>query len=362
MDKINLQDESILEKFREFYNPEEEIDSEDAKTLYEEMSEEKKEDFNEFLLIEEEVLEEDAKEDFVDDDFDSFIEEDDEEDEEDESLGTFSKRMTNSIVARKRNDIIRLSDLTNEEIVEKFQDGNQNALGALVDKNQGLVRSRASYFYRSHGNDLELEDLVQSGMLGMIRAAEKFDLTLGYKFTTYAYKWIDKAIRKAINKEGHTIRIPAGKYLKLNKLKQILKANPEASDDEIYAILENEGINKKQADDLFLINRNQVNSTSLNINLDSEDSTGDELMDMVGDDSTPVDDQILEKDMEMFLLKALNQLTDREKQIIIYRYGLDNEKPKTLEEIGKIYNLSRERIRQIENQALGKLKEYSDQE
>ena len=168
--------------------------------------------------------------------------------------------------------------------------------------------------------------------------------------------------RKAINKEGHTIRIPAGKYLKLNKLKQILKANPEASEEELYKILKQEGIDKKQADDLFLINRNQVNSTSLNINLDSEDSTGDELMDMVGDDSIPVDDQILKKDMEDFLMKALDQLSDREKQIIIYRYGLDNEKPKTLEEIGTIYNLSRERIRQIENQALGKLKQYSDQD
>ena len=83
---------------------------------------------------------------------------------------------------------------------------------------------------------------------------------------------------------------------------------------------------------------------------------------MVGDDSIPVDDQILKKDMEDFLMKALDQLSDREKQIIIYRYGLDNEKPKTLEEIGTIYSLSRERIRQIENQALGKLKQYSDQD
>ncbi|MDD7306124.1 MAG: sigma-70 family RNA polymerase sigma factor [Peptoniphilaceae bacterium] len=363
MDKINLQDESILDKFREFYDPDEDIDSEDAKRLYEEMPDEQKEDFADFLLEETDILEDGTSEDFVDDDVDLIAEDELEEDEEDyDSLAISPVKVKNSIVARKRNDIIKLSDLSNEEIVESFQNGNQNALAALVEKNQGLVRSRASYFFRSHGNDLELEDLVQSGMLGMIRAAEKFDLSLGYKFTTYAYKWIDKAIRKAINKEGHTIRIPAGKYLKLNKLKQILKANPEASDEELYSILENEGINKKQADDLFLINRNQVNSTSLNINLDSEDSTGDELMDMVGDDSTPVDVQILEKDMEMFLLKALDQLTEREKQIIIYRYGLDNEKPKTLEEIGKIYNLSRERIRQIENQALGKLKEFSDEE
>lgn len=333
MDKINFNDEEIFEKFKDFFD-EEDIDQKEAEKLYKSLTEDEKEEFDQYL--EDEQL----------------------EDDEEENI----HKIKNSLVAKKRSDIIRLSDLTNEQIVEQFQEGNQNALGALVDKNQGLVRSRASYFYRSHGNDLELEDLVQSGMLGMIRAAEKFDLTLGYKFTTYAYKWIDKAIRKAINKEGHTIRIPAGKYLKLNKLKQILKANPEANEEELYKILKQEGIDKKQADDLFLINRNQVNSTSLNINLDSEDSTGDELMDMVGDDSIPVDDQILKKDMEDFLMKALDQLSDREKQIIIYRYGLDNEKPKTLEEIGTIYSLSRERIRQIENQALGKLKQYSDQD
>ena len=333
MDKIDFNDEEVFEKFKDFFD-EDDIDEKQAQKIYKGLTEDEKEEFEQFLEDEELEIEE----------------------EEDR------KKIKNSIVARQRSDIIRLSDLTNEQIVEQFQEGNQNALGALVDKNQGLVRSRASYFYRSHGNDLELEDLVQSGMLGMIRAAEKFDLTLGYKFTTYAYKWIDKAIRKAINKEGHTIRIPAGKYLKLNKLKQILKANPEASEEELYKILKQEGNDKKQADDLFLINRNQVNSTSLNINLDSEDSTGDELMDMVGDDSIPVDDQILKKDMEDFLMKALDQLSDREKQIIIYRYGLDNEKPKTLEEIGTIYNLSRERIRQIENQALGKLKQYSDQD
>lgn len=339
MDKINLEDKETLEKLKEYLdNPD--MTDEDLLKVIGSLTEDQKEEILEIIAED-------------DDEFDD-------DDDDDDLIGSAKKGVNTSLAPIKRKDMMKLSDLNNEEIVEQFQLGNQNALAALVEKNQGLVRSRASYFFRSHGNDLDLEDLVQSGMLGMIRAAEKFDLSLGYKFTTYAYKWIDKAIRKAINKEGHTIRIPAGKYLKLNKLKQILKANPEASDEELYRILENEGINKKQADDLFLINRNQVNSTSLNINLDSEDSTGDELMDMVGDESTPVDMLILEKDMENFLMQALDQLTDREKQIIIYRYGLDNEKPKTLEQIGSIYDLSRERIRQIENQALGKLKDYSD--
>lgn len=355
MDKINLKDKRIVDRIRAFFNSED-MGVEEIASVLEELSEEEKEELTDF--VEEEEIQEDEDYEEKDD-----IEEADDIDEDDEDEEPKVKRSeSTAITPITRSDMMKMSDLTNEEIVEQFQLGNQNALAALVEKNQGLVRSRASYFYRSHGNDLDLEDLVQSGMLGMIRAAEKFDLTLGYKFTTYAYKWIDKAIRKAINKEGHTIRIPAGKYLKLNKLKQILKANPEASDEEIYKILEKEGIDKKQADDLFLINRNQVNSTSLNINLDSEDSTGDELMDMVGDESTPVDMLILERDMENFLMQALDQLTERERQIIIYRYGLDNEKPKTLEEIGSIYDLSRERIRQIENQALGKLKEYSDAE
>lgn len=355
MDKINLKDERIIKRLHQYFNSED-MSQEEIASVIEDLSDEEKEEVYDFITKEEIIEEEEFEEN------EEIDEVDDIEDDDDEDFIKVKRNQTAAITPLTRKDMMKLSDLTNEEIVEKFQEGNQNALAALVDKNQGLVRSRASYFYRSHGNDLDLEDLVQSGMLGMIRAAEKFDLSLGYKFTTYAYKWIDKAIRKAINKEGHTIRIPAGKYLKLNKLKQILKANPEASDEELYKILEKEGIDKKQADDLFLINRNQVNSTSLNINLDSEDSTGDELMDMVGDESTPVDMLILERDMENFLMKALNQLTDREKQIIIYRYGLDNEKPKTLEEIGSIYDLSRERIRQIENQALGKLKEYSDSE
>ena len=356
MDKINLKDERTIKRLHQYFNSED-MSQEEIASVIEDLSDEEKEEVYDFITKEEEIIEEEEFEENEEID-----EVDDIEDEDDEDFIKVKRNQTAAITPLTRKDMMKLSDLTNEEIVEQFQEGNQNALAALVEKNQGLVRSRASYFYRSHGNDLDLEDLVQSGMLGMIRAAEKFDLSLGYKFTTYAYKWIDKAIRKAINKEGHTIRIPAGKYLKLNKLKQILKANPEASDEELYKILEKEGIDKKQADDLFLINRNQVNSTSLNINLDSEDSTGDELMDMVGDESTPVDMLILERDMENFLMKALNQLTDREKQIIIYRYGLDNEKPKTLEEIGSIYDLSRERIRQIENQALGKLKEYSDSE
>ena len=355
MDKINLKDERVVERIRSYFNSQD-MGKEEIASVLEELSDEEKEELIDF--IDDEEIEDNEEFEEKDD-----IEEiDDIDEDEDDDEPKIKRSESTAITPITRSDMMKMSDLTNEEIVEQFQKGNQNALAALVEKNQGLVRSRASYFYRSHGNDLDLEDLVQSGMLGMIRAAEKFDLTLGYKFTTYAYKWIDKAIRKAINKEGHTIRIPAGKYLKLNKLKQILKANPEASDEEIYKILEKEGIDKKQADDLFLINRNQVNSTSLNINLDSEDSTGDELMDMVGDESTPVDILILERDMENFLMKALDQLTEREKQIIIYRYGLDNEKPKTLEEIGSIYDLSRERIRQIENQALGKLKEYSESE
>ena len=216
MDKINLEDKETLEKLKDYLdNPD--MTDEDLLKVIESLTEDQKEEILEIIAEDDE--------DFDDDD------------DDDDLIGSAKKGVNTSLAPIKRKDMMKLSDLNNEEIVEQFQLGNQNALAALVEKNQGLVRSRASYFFRSHGNDLDLEDLVQSGMLGMIRAAEKFDLSLGYKFTTYAYKWIDKAIRKAINKEGHTIRIPAGKYLKLNKLKQILKANPESSVDELYRFL-----------------------------------------------------------------------------------------------------------------------------
>ena len=247
MDKINLKEDVTLEKIRSFFNSED-MSEEEISSVIEELSDEEKEELEEYLLEEEIIVEVEEIDEDSDIEDEAIDEVDDEEDD-----APIKRSESTAITPLSRKDMMKLSDMTNEEIVEQFQAGNQNALAALVEKNQGLVRSRASYFYRSHGNDLDLEDLVQSGMLGMIRAAEKFDLSLGYKFTTYAYKWIDKAIRKAINKEGHTIRIPAGKYLKLNKLKQILKANPEASDEEIYKILEKEGIDKKQADDLFLI-------------------------------------------------------------------------------------------------------------
>ena len=190
MDKINLKDKKTLEKLQEYLNSED-LTEEEIISILEGLTEEEKDEIMD--IISDEVDDDDEDDDFV------------------ERKTNVSKT---SIMPISRRDMVELSDLTNEQIVEQFQIGNQNALAALVEKNQGLVRSRASYFFRSHGNDLDLEDLVQSGMLGMIRAAEKFDLSLGYKFTTYAYKWIDKAIRKAINKEGHTIRIPAGKYLK----------------------------------------------------------------------------------------------------------------------------------------------------
>lgn len=188
MDKINLKEEATLEKIRSFFNSED-MNEEEIASVLEELSDDEKEELTDYLLEEEGISDPEEIEE-IDDIDDDIIEES--EDEEDDRPIKRSEPVSLSPITRK--DMMKLSDLTNEEIVERFQQGNQNALSALVEKNQGLVRSRASYFYRSHGNDLDLEDLVQSGMLGMIRAAEKFDLTLGYKFTTYAYKWIDKAI------------------------------------------------------------------------------------------------------------------------------------------------------------------------
>ena len=151
MDKINLKDKKTLEKLQEYLNSED-LTEEEIISILEGLTEEEKDEIMD--IISDEV-------------------DDDEDDDFEERKTNVSKT---SIMPISRRDMIELSDLTNEQIVEQFQIGNQNALAALVEKNQGLVRSRASYFFRSHGNDLDLEDLVQSGMLGMIRAAEKLSL------------------------------------------------------------------------------------------------------------------------------------------------------------------------------------------
>ena len=254
-------------------------------------------------------------------------------------------------------EIGRVPLLTSEEEVElatRMADGDPAAQKRLAEANLRLVVSIAKRYV---GRGMQFLDLIQEGNLGLIKAVEKFDHTKGFKFSTYATWWIRQAITRAIADQARTIRIPVHMVETINKVKKVSsqllhKNGPEPTAEEIAEELE------MPADKVREIMRVAQEPVSLETPIGEEEDS--HLGDFIPDEDAPAPaDAASHTLLKEQLAEVLQTLTPREEKVLRLRFGLEDGRSRTLEEVGKEFNVTRERIRQIEAKALRKLRHPS---
>ena len=279
-------------------------------------------------------------------------------DEEDTEEVVENDVMTDNSIKMYMREMGKIDMLSADEehhLASLIAQGDKNARNQLVEANLRLVCSLAKHY---QGCGLTYQDLIQEGNIGLIKAAEKFDVEKGFRFSTYATWWIKQAISRAIADQARTIRVPVHMAENINKVKKIER--------QLLAELQHEPTNaeiakamKMSEDQIAEIKSYMTDTTSLDIQV-GDDDDGTTIGSFVEDTHfvNPADAYVKATNGEMVDM-VLSTLSDREANIIRMRFGIGRDRAMTLEEVGKEFSLTRERIRQIEAKALRKLRHPS---